>query len=131
MASQHTHHTTQLYPRRYSVLCTQLNCLSYQGSEALRVLRERVDLPAESPARLLRHPVEEGAGEPGEAEGGRQVEEAGGELAGQLPTDALACRPVLAGQALAQRHQLVLKLREIRLAIIPTCISALFQINLM
>ena len=104
--------------------------LSYQGSKAVAVHWESVHLPGQPPAGLLRHPVEEGAGEPGEAEGGRQVEEAGGELAGQLPTDALACRPVLAGQALAQRHQLVLKLREIRLVIIPTCISALSQINL-
>ena len=81
--------------------------LSYQGSEALGVLRERVDLPAEAPARLLRHPVEEGAGEPGEAEGGGQVEEAGGELLGaaaeaaEVPTDALPRGPVLAGQPLA------------------------------
>ena len=92
--------------------------LSYQWSEALGVLRERVDLPAESPARLLRHPVEEGAGEPGEAEGGGQVEQAGGDLTG-----GLACGPVITvitvtrGQSLAQGHHEVFKLRQVLLAI--------------
>ena len=100
-----------------------MSSLSYQRSEALRVLGERVDLPAEPPARLLRHPVEEGAGEPGETQGGRQVEQAGA----QVPADALPGGPVLAGQSLAQRHQLVLELREVLLAIIRTCISALSQ----
>ena len=100
--------------------------LPYQWSEALGVLRERVDLPAESPARLLRHPVEEGAGEPGEAEGGGQVEQAGGDLTG-----GLTCGPVITvitvtrGQSLAQGHHEVFKLRQVLLAIITTSSSTL------
>ena len=59
--------------------------------------------------------MEEGAGQPRQAEGGAQVEQGGGGLAVEVSRHAMVGRPVLAGQPLTHGHKLVLKLREVLL----------------
>ena len=54
--------------------------------------------------------MEEGAGQPRQAEGGAQVEQSGGGLAVEVSRHAMVGRPVLAGQPLTHGHKLVLKL---------------------
>ena len=55
--------------------------------------------------------MEEGAGEPGEAERGAQVEEGGVRLGGL----GLAAGPVLASQFLTESHKLVFELGKVPL----------------